>query len=70
MSVQKVVGERNLYVNRRIRFTPVRNYVKVTDSRGRVIIAAQTQYEFYKSKLINMRRAAKRRGLSDREGSL
>lgn len=60
--IQKVLGEQNLFVSRRLRFTPVRNYVIVTDSQGRRILAAQTQYEYYKSKFTNKRRAARRLG--------
>ena len=57
-TIKKLVGE-DLYIFRGIRLTPVRNHT-IVHYKGMKIIASQTQYEYYKSKLMNHWRSYKR----------
>lgn len=55
MRIQKLLDGDNLYISKRIRFTPARSWSIVYDNEGRRIIVAQTYFEHWNSKRKNTR---------------
>lgn len=66
MILQQLLGSgSDLFIVRRMCFTPVRTWGIVIDSKGRKLISAQTYFENWRSKRRNTRRFHKKYGFGE-----